>query len=208
MQPRPRIPFQGGMGPRMMGPGQMRGPYGGGGQRMMGAANPFGGGNQMMGSMMGRPPGRSGGGGILSKLLGGNKQAMGALQGIQGAARNSASGGSGGGIGSILQTLSKPDGLSGFLNNTQQVLQTAQSFGPMIQQYGPLVKNLPAMWKLYKGLKDSPSEDQPKESTTVAVDKDESSETTSKGNKKAPQTSSPETKEKRKQGTSIPKLYI
>jgi hypothetical protein len=208
MQPRPRIPFQGGMGPRMMGPGQMRGPFGGGGQRMMGGANPFGGGNQMMGSMMGRPAGKSGGGGgILSKLLGGNKQGqqLGGLRGIQAASRGSASGG--GGIGSILQTLSKPDGLSGFLNNTQQVLQTAQSIGPMIQQYGPLVKNLPAMWRLYKGLKDAPSEGQTEESTNLAADKDESSEATKKPRKSTSE-SIPETKEKRTQGTSVPKLYI
>ena len=61
-------------------------------------------------------------------------------------------------------------GIMGFLNNTQQVLKTAQSIGPMVQQfqqYGSLVKNIPAMWKLYRGLKNSPdaSEEKAKSSS-------------------------------------------
>ncbi len=54
-----------------------------------------------------------------------------------------------------MKNIMNPGSLNGFLNNTQQVLRGAQQMGPMIQQvrqYGPLVKNLPAMWKLYRGL--------------------------------------------------------
>ena len=35
-------------------------------------------------------------------------------------------------------------------------MNTAQQVGPMINQYGPLVKNIPVMWKLYRGLKNAP----------------------------------------------------
>lgn len=45
-----------------------------------------------------------------------------------------------------------PDSISRFLGQTQQVLRTGQQIGGMIQQYGPIVKNLPALWKIYRGL--------------------------------------------------------
>lgn len=167
MQPRPRFPMQGGMGQGMMSPGQ--GLFGGGNPMMGQSSGPFGGRSPMMGPSSGPFEGRSpmmggqqmgrGGGGFLSRLLGRGNPAGGAagglrgmqgMQGMQGLGAGRAATGGGGGI---LQSMSNPSGIMGFLNNTQQVLKTAQSIGPMIQQYGPLVKNLPAMWKLYRGLK-------------------------------------------------------
>ena len=41
------------------------------------------------------------------------------------------------------------------LNNTQRVLQAAEQFTPMIQQYGPIVKNLPSIWKLMRAFSSS-----------------------------------------------------
>ena len=35
------------------------------------------------------------------------------------------------------------------LNNTQKVLQAAEQFTPMVQQYGPIVKNLPSHMETY-----------------------------------------------------------
>ncbi|WP_260631478.1 YqfQ family protein [Neobacillus niacini] len=217
-QPRPRYPMHGRMGPQMMGPGPFGGqqhminPYGGNGQ-MMGLQQTMNGGRPMMGQNMGRGQGRRNGGGLLSKILGGNKQKNqpAGIGGMRQAGR-AAAGGTGG-IGSILQTLSNPDSLSGFLNNTQQVLKTAQSIAPMIQQYGPIVKNLPMMWKLYKGFKDLPAEDKSDEHESDAPIMEE--DTVSPKN-------SPKPKQKRKQhtqiediednkrqnGTSLPKLYI
>ena len=60
------------------------------------------------------------------------------------------------GGGSILKSFTNPSAINGFLTNTQKVLSTAQQVGPMINQYGPLVKNIPVMWKLYRGLKNAP----------------------------------------------------
>jgi YqfQ-like protein len=99
--------------------------------------------------------GQRGGGGILSKLLQGQKATQ-ASRGIQGFERV-AQGGTG--TGSMLQNVLNPGSINSFLNNTQQVLKTAQQVGPMVQQYGPMVKNLPAMWKLYRGFKDATADD-------------------------------------------------
>lgn len=219
MQPRPRFPMQGGMGPQMMGPGPN--PFGGRGQMM----NPFGGRNQMMGPgsnmfggrnpMMGGPGqmGR-GGGGLLSKLLGRGNQAAGVrgVGAMQGAGR--AATGSGGGL---LQSLSNPGGITSMLNNTQQVLKTAQSIGPMIQQYGPIVKNIPAMWKLYRGLKNAP--DSTEETANASAKKTETvAETSVKDGTEKLSSKNKQTEKRKKtageeasgirKGSSVPKLYI
>lgn len=135
MPPRSRMPQPRGMGGRMM---QGPAPY----QR----------------PMMGRGGAQTrNGGGILSKLLGGGKggdtniQRGAALLGSTGA-RNAATGGG------ILKTLTNPASINGFLANSQKFLQTASQVGPMISQYGPMVRNIPAMWKLYRGLSSSSSE--------------------------------------------------
>ncbi|MFP7297607.1 VrrA/YqfQ family protein [Neobacillus niacini] len=215
-QPRPRYPLHGRMGPNMMGRvpygghQQMMNPYGGNGT-MMGYQQNFHNGSAMIGQTMGRGQGRRNGGGLLSKILGGKKQGnqRAGLPGLQSAPRSGQ-----GGVSSILQTLSNPESLTGFLNNTQQVLKTAQSIGPMIQQYGPIVKNLPMMWKLYKGFKDLPSEDQSVEDKTESLHVEEQSipveEERSHNKPKRKKNIEPETEADRKQhrGPSMPKLYI
>jgi hypothetical protein len=222
MQPRPRMPMQGGMGqggpfgPRnqMMNPGNNSF---GGRYPMMGPpqSNPFGGGfNPRMGQMMGRPQqmNTGGGGGILSKLLGRGNQA-GGFMGMQTASKT-ASGGGG-----LLQSLSSPGGLTNILNNTQQVLKTAQSIGPMIQQYGPMIKNLPAMWKIYKGFKNASNTaenetddtSQPAEASAIEPINDEETGNRSpkkKGQRKENQQSIPLNKSSYQNGSSVPKLYI
>jgi hypothetical protein len=215
-QPRPRFPMQGHMGPYMMGPGafggqqQMMNPYGGN-VRMMGYQHNFNNSRPMMGQTMGRGQGRKNGGGLLSKILGGKKQGnqFSGTRGIQSA--NAAVPNGSRGVGSILQTLSNPDSLTGFINNTQQVLKTAQSIGPMIQQYGPIVKNLPMMWKLYKGFKDLPTEeksgddDNPiTEEQSIQVEEEPKKKPKRKKNLENEQVAA----RKQHNGPSIPKLYI
>lgn len=222
-QPRPRF-----MGANMMGPGpfggqhQMMPPYRGY-EQMMGFQQNFNGGRPMMGQSRGRGQGRRNGGGLLSKILGGKKQGIqhGGLRGMQTANRAVQNGSRG--AGSILQTLSNPDSLTGFLNNTQQVLKTAQSIGPMIQQYGPIVKNIPMMWKLYKGFKDLPTEEKSEEEVTIddvsVEDKTENSiteeqfvpseeEPISKPKRKKKIEHEAEAERKHHNGPSVPKMYI
>jgi hypothetical protein len=151
---RPQAPMQRGNGPRMMPPryhgGFQRGFQGGlqGGSPFAQSHYP----QQMTGPMMSRNGGGKGGG-LLAKILGRGKQQGRAPRGI-GSMTRAASSGEGG----FLKTLTNPDALNGFLNNTQTVIKTAQQLGPVFQQYGPLVRNLPSLWKLYKGLKDGTDE--------------------------------------------------
>ena len=117
--------------------------------------------NPMMMRSHAPTPGR--GGGLLSKLLGQVKQ-TGASQGFnplsfgpQQAARS----------GGLLKTLTNPGTINSFLTNTQKVLTTAQQVGPLVNQYGPIVKNLPMMWKLYRGLKGAPEFNENQEQSSV-----------------------------------------
>jgi hypothetical protein len=221
MQPRPRMPMQGGMGPGPFGPRNPMmnsgfSPFGGRNPMMGATSNPFGGGsfNPMMGQMIGRPQqmNTGGGGGLLSKILGRGNQA-GRFMGMQTAGK-AASGGGG-----LLQSLSNPGGLTSVLNNTQQVLKTAQQIGPIIQQYGPMIKNLPAMWKIYKGFKNASKTsddvtDDISEPTEAAIVESSNNEETvnstskKKGQRKNNQQSMPSKKSSYQNGSSVPKMYI
>ncbi|MEH7346780.1 VrrA/YqfQ family protein, partial [Bacillus sp. JJ1532] len=159
---------------------------------------------------------RQGGGGLLSKLLGrGNQQARGIGAGpLQTASR--AAGAGGNGAGGILKTLSNPGAISGFLENTQKVLNSAQQFGPMVQQYGPMVKNIPAIWKLYRGLKGS--SDEPAEGKNLESKEPIKAKKTSKAKQKVIDLEideitieiekESENEKKSERGISKPKLYV
>ena len=56
-------------------------------------------------------------------------------------------------------------GISGTLDNIQQILKMSQSVTPLIQQYAPMVKNLPAMLTLLKAFQES---DELDETSTVS----------------------------------------
>lgn len=227
----PQLPF-GGMGSRMMGSGF------GGSSPMMGMNRMFR--PPMMGPMMGGGPQMNRGGGLLARLLGrGNPGgAMNGFMGMPQAGAGAARGlmgmpqaGSAAGGGSFLQSLSNPGGLSGFLNNTQQVIRTVQSIGPMVQQfqqYSSLIRNIPAMWKLYQGLKnssnDTAEESKQAEESSTNPNKENSSssskrskQNSSASRKKNITSSKPNKGNHRKnqadstsyeKGASVPKLYI
>lgn len=49
--------------------------------------------------------------------------------------------------------------ITGIIGNMQRAVQTAQQVTPMIQQYGPIVKNLPSLYKIFKEVNiDDPKE--------------------------------------------------
>lgn len=56
--------------------------------------------------------------------------------------------------------------LEGFLSGANSLFNNAQKFTPYIQQAAPMFKNLPALWRLYKGFKDTSD---PLESSTVSM---------------------------------------
>ncbi|MEK4825036.1 VrrA/YqfQ family protein [Niallia sp. FSL W8-0951] len=195
MPPRQRGPFQGPpMGGRMPG---MRGP------------SNFPGGPMGRGTMPSR--GNGGGGGLLSRLLGGGNNAAGAA--TNAGARSAASGGGG-----LLKTLTNPSSINGFLANSQKFLNTASQIGPMINQYGPMVKNIPAIWKMYRGLTSSNKETEETEVTEQKTSKEINKKTTSKPQTKKkiknPETdhhdleTETESLPEKTTGASKPKLYV
>lgn len=118
-------------------------------------------------------------GGILSKLLGKGNVASNSLQGMSrmgfpvsrgmfgpgippGMGGMVNSGGSASGLSGILNNLSS-GGIPGMLNNVQKAIGVAQQVGPMIQQYGPFIKNMPAMFKIMKEINNTSSTDDSEE---------------------------------------------
>lgn len=53
-----------------------------------------------------------------------------------------------------------------WLQQAQQFMATAEQVRPLIDQYGPMVKNLPQMWKLYRAVNSMPDPDSPEEKKT------------------------------------------
>ncbi len=157
-----------------------------------------------------------GGGGLLAKLLGrtgarsiGNMGGLGQL----------ANTGAGGGLGQLanagtLQQLINPNNLTGMLGNVQKALKMAEGVMPMVQQYGPLVRNMPAMLKLYNELKNVDDDDETdSESTEEAKMEEVESDSAAEGNtKKKVKKAIPKPKateaEEKPAGGSAPKLYI
>lgn len=97
------------------------------------------------------------------------------------------------GGGSLIKSMMNPEGVNQLLTTTQKVLNTTQQISSMVQQYGPLVRNLPTMWKIYKSLKDDNEENK--------VEDDKEMEAVFSGS------TLPENKETF-HGMSKPKLYI
>ncbi|AWE06827.1 hypothetical protein DCE79_05195 [Lysinibacillus sp. 2017] len=58
--------------------------------------------------------------------------------------------------------------LESFLAGANSLFTNAQKFTPYVQQAAPMFKNLPALWRLYKGFKGSPDDDVLDSSTAVA----------------------------------------
>lgn len=50
-----------------------------------------------------------------------------------------------------------PSKVDAYMQTANQFLNTAQQFAPVAQQFAPMLRNLPAMWRLYKGFQSIPS---------------------------------------------------
>ncbi|MBS4217131.1 hypothetical protein KHA96_02245 [Bacillus sp. FJAT-49711] len=189
----------GGMPPMFRGPSMGGRPFG----RGIGGAQQFG-------------PNARGGANMLGRLF--QRQGTGSMAARAPQAANMFSRGVG--QTSMLQGLTNPGSINSFLSNTQNVLNTARQIGPLVQQYGPVVRNLPAMWRLYKGFKSIPagdSEDDAKAKTEET--KTESVKTNHESAKKTTANISKSVDEQKKsvnrsvatsrqKGESVPKLYI
>ncbi len=196
-------------------PPRMRAPFPPPGNPAMRSMMPRGGPSINRAGFRPPQPQRGGGsGGLLAKIFG-NRGSQRANSNPFSFPTSTAAGQAasrGGSSGGLLKTLTDPNALNGFLANTEKVLNTAQQIGPMVQQYGPMVKNLPSLWKLYKGFRDLPSD-----SEDDASKKETPKKSTKKSNghtKKKKSLSSEEHKESNQKRSSsenrasAPKLYI
>ncbi|EZP76177.1 hypothetical protein H839_12909 [Parageobacillus genomosp. 1] len=95
------------------------------------------------------------------------------------------------------------------LTNVQKMLGIAQNVMPMVQQYGPLIKNLPAMIRIWKELKPADEE----ESKTENNSQENKKKTTSSAKKRTVPKAAKTNENKRAESEkgpkpSTPKLYI
>ena len=99
------------------------------------------------------------------------------------------------GTGGLLSRfLSNPESASGMFNNIQKAVNVANQFTPMIQQYGPMIRNIPSLIKLYKEINSSDDEVQDEaEAKEVPI---------------APKKEKPHHEKSVPKGSSKPKLYI
>lgn len=59
----------------------------------------------------------------------------------------------------IAPAVSSPLPLTGFLANAQSLFNQAQQFTPYFQQAAPMLKNLPALWRMYRSFKGNTEEE-------------------------------------------------
>ncbi|MDQ0218283.1 hypothetical protein ELQ35_12675 [Peribacillus cavernae] len=153
---------------------------------------------------------QQGGGGLLSKLLGKSKQQSPSPVSFfsRPQAQPVVSGG-------FIAGLKNPGTITTMLANTQKMLTAAERLGPMVQEYGPLIKNLPAMWKIYRSMKDS--EDSTGAKNEINEEEKEDSVVSENDEKIAIAGEEKQLEGKNEQkngkiheqkGSSVPKLYI
>ncbi|MGE7601198.1 VrrA/YqfQ family protein [Peribacillus sp. NPDC097675] len=149
--------------------------------------------------------------GLLSRILGKSKQnaAPPNLFAPAGSTTNNSSSRSSGG--GILDNLTKPDSINNMLNNTQKVLQAAEQFTPMVQQYGPVIKNLPSMWKVFRSISSENTETPAEENKPVTTATVAQEPTLKNDMRESDIVVEPATEvrpQKKRSRTSGPKLYI
>ncbi|MCS0542965.1 YqfQ family protein, partial [Aeromonas veronii] len=98
-----------------------------------------------------------------------------------------------------LQSLANPSNLSAMMGNVQKTLKMAESVVPMVQQYGPLMKNIPAMIRMYSAIKNAGNE-QEEENETISLSDVTSDSEQFENEEEKPKASGT--------GQSVPRLYI
>lgn len=168
-----------------------------------------------------QPP-QTGTGGILSRILGGGggtPQSLpmppGSFPALQRGVLPGVPQQAGGMLSRILPGAAGQGGMDmmGMIQNVQKVMQAADTIKPMVQQYGPMVKQLPEMIALFKEYQNSgdTSDDSEEEETDEEPVKTKKKTNKSKAPKKPPGTATKKKKESISEETvrkSKPKLYV
>lgn len=100
-------------------------------------------------------------------------------------------------------TPERMDGLTKTLGNVQRVLKAVETAAPIAQQYAPMVKNLPMMFKLMKELKKNDSEENTNEEENDKEDEEDNQLLSVKDLQ--PQQQQPQVGSS---GESMPRLFI
>lgn len=104
-------------------------------------------------------------------------------------------------------------GFANILNNVQQVLRVVETTAPIIKEYGPMIKNLPTMYRMVKAFRNmdglGDEEDGESIDSTANTESAENNEGTQDDILEQQQSDLTEPKlKKAKDGRSTPKLYI
>ena len=103
----------------------------------------------------GFPGSRSSGGGFPPPGPGIPGPAADVAAGVAGAAGAAEVAGAAGAAG--ISSLLAPGRIDQFLQSTGQFMKTAQTYAPYVQQAVPMFKNIPALFRLYKGFQNAPN---------------------------------------------------
>ena len=134
----PGFPGPGFFGGRVPGPGIPRSGFPGGGAPGFGF-----------------PGGRFSGGGFPPPGPGIPSAAADVAAGAAGVAGAAEVAGAAGAAG--ISSLLAPGRIDQFLQSTGQFMKTAQTYAPYVQQAVPMFKNIPALFRLYKGFQNAPN---------------------------------------------------
>lgn len=96
-------------------------------------------------------------------------------------------------------------GILGNLDRIQQILNVVERAAPMIEEYGPMVKNLPKMYRMMKAFKEIEQED---EQVKVQEEKQNPAGNSEQKKSAEPVENVDVKSEKPKKGISSPKLFI
>ena len=152
----------------------------------------------------GFPGGRFSGGGIPGPRFSGGgfsgaaaDVAAGAA-GVAGAAGAAEVAGAAAGAGAAgVSSLLAPGRIEQFLQSTGQFMKTAQTYAPYVQQAVPMFKNIPALFRLYRGFQNSPNANERPTSSKRSSKSSESSKSAKQPKRTVDYTPKP----------SLPKIY-
>ena len=115
--------------------------------------------------------------------------------GVAGAAGAAEVAGAAGAAG--ISSLLAPGRIDQFLQSTGQFMKTAQTYAPYVQQAVPMFKNIPALFRLYKGFQNAPNASEKSASPKVPSKSDTFSKSAKQPKRSADYSTKP----------SLPKIY-
>lgn len=143
----------------------------------------------------GFPGSRFSGGGFSPPGPGIPSAAADVAAGVAGAAGAAEVAGAAGAAG--ISSLLAPGRIDQFLQSTGQFMKTAQTYAPYVQQAVPMFKNIPALFRLYKGFQNAPNASEKSASPKVPSKSDTFSKSAKQPKRSADYSTKP----------SLPKIY-